>query len=44
MESIGWDYQQKGLVATLGISATDGNVTAWQKYLPTGPIALLPVR
>lgn len=38
----GYDYSQFGLVATLNVEESD-NVTAWQRFLPTGPIALLPV-
>ncbi|KAJ3012346.1 putative ubiquinone biosynthesis monooxygenase [Thoreauomyces humboldtii] len=44
IDSIGWDYAQKGLVATLEIQANGtGNATAWQRFLPSGPIALLPL-
>ncbi|KAK6098047.1 putative ubiquinone biosynthesis monooxygenase [Batrachochytrium dendrobatidis] len=44
IESIGWDYNMHGLVATLQVddSASD-NDTAWQRFLPTGPIAMLPL-
>lgn len=37
-----WDYQQRGLVAT--VATREENLTAWQRFLPSGPLALLPVR
>ncbi|TPX59897.1 hypothetical protein PhCBS80983_g02152 [Powellomyces hirtus] len=44
IDSNGWDYAQMGLVATLRLVPTDkGNDTAWQRFLPSGPIALLPL-
>jgi ubiquinone biosynthesis monooxygenase Coq6 len=49
IESLGWDYSQFGLVATLQIDPAtstapkNGKGIAWQRFLPTGPIAMLPV-
>jgi ubiquinone biosynthesis monooxygenase Coq6 len=49
IESLGWDYSQFGLVATLQIDPStstapgQGRGIAWQRFLPTGPIAMLPV-
>ncbi|RKF53694.1 Ubiquinone biosynthesis monooxygenase COQ6, mitochondrial [Golovinomyces cichoracearum] len=47
IDSRGWDYDRVGLVATLQ-SKRDGNKfselkTAYQRFLPTGPVALLPL-
>jgi len=38
----GWDYDQRGVVATIKTQGAAG--TAWQRFLPTGPLAILPVR
>lgn len=48
IESRGWDYQSHGVVATVKLEGKEwgGDVekVAYQRFLPTGPVALLPVR
>ncbi|KAI4464687.1 ubiquinone biosynthesis monooxygenase coq6 mitochondrial [Holotrichia oblita] len=44
VQYVGWNYKQMGLVATLNLSEdTEENRIAWQRYIPTGTIALLPL-
>ncbi|KAF1333171.1 Ubiquinone biosynthesis monooxygenase coq6, partial [Globisporangium splendens] len=38
----GWEYDQQAVVAT--VKTDSPNHTAWQRFFPTGPIALLPMR
>lgn len=40
---ISHSYQQMGVVATLELEEQCDNSIAWQKFLPTGPMALLPL-
>lgn len=40
--SSGWHYNQHGVVCTVRSELPHQN-TAWQKFLPSGPIALLPL-
>ena len=42
LRTVGWGYNQRGLVAT--VNTLEPNHTAWQRFIGTGPIALLPVR
>ncbi|CAO3643951.1 unnamed protein product [Cunninghamella echinulata] len=42
IESLGWDYDAQGVVATLKLNSLEHH-TAWQRFLPTGPIAMLPM-
>eukprot|EP01124_Arcella_intermedia_P034919 TRINITY_DN8758_c0_g1_i1.p1 TRINITY_DN8758_c0_g1~~TRINITY_DN8758_c0_g1_i1.p1 ORF type:complete len:479 (+),score=110.00 TRINITY_DN8758_c0_g1_i1:125-1438(+) len=41
ISSIGYPYNQKAVVAT--IKMKNPNFTAWQRFLPTGPVAILPL-
>lgn len=42
IHSNGWPYHQKGVVATMRAELGTQN-TAWQRFMPTGPLALLPI-
>lgn len=42
LRAVGWPYHQRGLVAT--VRAESASSTAHQRFLETGPLALLPVR
>ncbi|CAI0380359.1 unnamed protein product [Linum tenue] len=40
-KTTGWNYSQNAIICTVEHSV--GNHTAWQRFLPGGPIALLPI-
>lgn len=40
---ISLSYEQMGVVATIELSDANENMTAWQRFIPTGPVALLPL-
>lgn len=42
LRTAGYSYRQRGVVAT--VRTVEANHTAWQRFLGTGPLALLPVR
>ena len=44
IESLGWDYDMHGVVATLKVDPSRPADTSYQRFLPTGPIAMLPVK
>jgi 2-octaprenylphenol hydroxylase len=42
IDAIGWDYDQHALVCTVATEHPHA-ATAWQRFLPTGPVAFLPL-
>ncbi|SCU95479.1 LAMI_0F02608g1_1 [Lachancea mirantina] len=43
IESRGWFYNRFGVVATMKLDSSPFKIRGWQKFLPTGPIAHLPL-
>ncbi|SPQ18584.1 822565e6-923b-4967-acae-e98ff35701f2 [Thermothielavioides terrestris] len=47
IEARGWDYNRHGVVATLEMEGDgwggEGTKIAYQRFLPTGPVAMLPL-
>ena len=42
IDTSGWDYDQKAVVANVR-TAEPHQETAWQRFLPAGPLAFLPL-
>ena len=42
IDTVGWNYEQSGIVATVSLGRDHGNV-AHEYFLPSGPFAILPL-
>lgn len=42
-DSMNWEYKSMGVVGTLELAEGTENHTAFQRFLPTGPVAILPL-
>jgi len=43
IKTMDYDFGQMGVVATVRLEQAFGNTVAWQRFLSTGPIAILPL-
>lgn len=43
VDYFGLNYNQMGLIATVELGECEDNFVAWQRFLPNGVIALLPL-
>ncbi|KAJ1651064.1 putative ubiquinone biosynthesis monooxygenase, partial [Dispira simplex] len=43
IDATGWPYSQHGIVAIMKLAEETRPVTAWQRFLPTGTVAILPM-
>jgi len=43
LKTYDYDYKQSAVVGTLHVQSEGENSTAWQRYLTSGPVALLPM-